>query len=331
MQPLGGKTKNGLTRTKKAGTRGSRKGGWRGSPISLLMSGSWQGRSQKPGARLSRGWLPVSLPFSWRGAAIVFFGAVAAYGLSQGGYVERSINFASRLATNQVSILVTRAGFAVDNVTIEGQVRTKDADIVHALGLDEDTSTLAFNTAAARIRLEKLPLVRRAQVMRLLPSQLHVVLEERQPYAIWQHNSALHLVDQDGTVIELLKDRAGLNLPLVVGEGAGTHARELLDELALWPQVAEKVQAAIRVADRRWNLKLANGLEIRLPEDETARAIRKVAELDKSHKILSGDAVSIDLRLADRVTIRLGDETAKRRDSAYAAPPRKPRAPGRDT
>ena len=295
------------------------------------MSGSWQGRSQKPGARHERGWLAFGLPVLWRGAAIVFFGVVAVYGLSQGGYFERSVRFASKVATNKVSTLVTRAGFAVDKVTIEGQVRTKDAEIVHALGLDKDTSTLAFNTAAARDRLERLPLVRRAQVMRLLPSQLHVVLEERQPYAIWQHKAALHLVDLDGTVIDTLKERGTLNLPLVVGEGAGIHARELLDELSLWPQVADKVEAAVRVANRRWNLKLANGLEIRLPEDGTARAIKKVAELDKTHKILSGDAVFVDLRLADRVTIRLGDEAAKRRDSAYAAPVRKPRGPGRDT
>jgi len=268
------------------------------------------------------------LPVSWRVATFGFIAAATVYGLSEGGYFNRSAQFASK----KVSTLIVRVGFAVDRVTIEGQARTKDSEIVHALGLDEDTSTLGFNTASARARLEKLPLVRRAQVMRLLPSQLHVVLEERVPYAIWQHNTTLRLVDQDGTVIETLKERGALKLPLVVGEGAGTHARELLDELALWPQVGEKVEAAIRVADRRWNLKLLNGLEIRLPEDGTAKAIKKVAELDKTQKILSSDAISVDLRLADRVTIRLGEEAASRRESAFATPvPKRSRRPGQDT
>lgn len=324
MQPLGGKTKKGKGRTGGFWGCGSQSGGTRRSGIALNLSGSfWQGRSQKPGARNSR---PM-LSGSWRVATFGFIAAAAVYGLSEGGYFNRSAQFASKKA----STLIVRAGFAVDRVTIEGQVRTKDAEIIHALGLDEDTSTLGFNTASARARLEKLPLVRRAQVMRLLPSQLHVVLEERVPYAIWQHNAMLRLVDQDGTVIETLKERGSLKLPLVVGAGAATHARELLDELALWPQVGQKVEAAVRVADRRWNLKLVSGMEIRLPEDGSAKAIRKIAELDKSHKILSGDAVSVDMRLADRITIRLGDSTASRRESAFAAPAPKPRLPGRDT
>lgn len=323
MQPLGGKTRKGKDSTGRSRGRGSQSSKSQASGINLLLSGSWQGRSQKPGARHAR-----ALPVSWRVATFGFIAAAAIYGLSEGGYFNRSAQFASK----KVSTLIVRAGFAVDRVTIEGQVRTRDNEIVHALGLDDDTSTLGFNTASARARLEQLPMVRRAQVMRLLPSQLHVVLEERVPYAIWQNNTMLHLVDQDGTAIETLKERGSLKLPLVVGEGAAMHARELLDELALWPQVGKKVEAAIRVADRRWNLKLANGLEIRLPEDGTAKAIKKVAELDQTHKILSGDAISVDLRLADRVTIRLGDEAVSRRESALATPaPTRRRRPGQDT
>lgn len=325
MRPLGGKTRKGQGKQARFWSRNSRSGEGRGSGIFLSMSGRWQGRSQKPGARRFRGWLP------WRTAIAVFFSAAALYGLAEGGYLYRSAEYASKFASKKVSTLVVRAGFAVNRVTIEGQERTRDADIVKALGLDQDTSTLAFDTAAAQERLEKLPLVRSAQVMRLLPSQLHVVLEERVPYAVWQHNGQLRLIDQDGTVIDTLKNRRHPNLPLVVGVGAAVHARELLDELALWPDVKAKVQASVRVADRRWNLKLANGLEIRLPENGTAQALKKISELDKSHQILSGDAILVDLRLADRITIRLSDEVAARRDSAFAEPARKRRGPGQDT
>jgi cell division protein FtsQ len=260
-------------------------------------------------------------------AAGCFICAAAFYGLAVGGYIDRSADF----ATKKMSTLIVRAGFAVNRVTIEGQDRTSNASIVKALGLDRDTSTLAFDTAAAQLRLEKLPMVRSAQVMRLLPSQLHVVLEERVPYAVWQHNSALHLVDQDGTVIETLNGRTHSGFPLIVGEGAAKHARDLLDELAHWPKIKAKVQAAVRVADRRWNLKLQNGLEIRLPEGNTARALKKVDQLDAKHKILSGDAVAVDLRLPDRVTISLSDGSISKRDSAFAGPARKPRSPGQDT
>jgi cell division protein FtsQ len=327
LQPLGGKTRKGRGKTGGFWRRNPRKGGERRSGVLLSLSDRWQGKSQKPGARRLRGWFLPGVPTSWRAAVTCFLGTAAIYGLAEGGYFTRSVKVASK----KVSTLVVRAGFAVSRVTIEGQDRTPDADVVRALGLDQETSTLAFDTAAAQKRLEKLPLVRRAQVMRLLPSQLHVVLEERVPYAVWQHNGKLQLIDHDGAIIETINRRERFGLPLVVGEGAASNARELLDELALWPDVKSKVQAAVRVANRRWNLKLASGLEIRLPENGTSQALSKVSELDKTHQILSGDAASVDLRLADRITIRLNDDAAARRDSAFAVPVRKRMGPEQDT
>lgn len=328
MQPLGGK------RGKRQGTanrfwkRSSQAGKGPLSGIALSMSERWQGRSQVPGRKrlpMRAGWMERT-PRAWRVAAVTFISTAVVYGLSAGGYFGRSADFAAR----KMSTIMVSAGFRVARVTIEGQNRVGNQEIMRALKLDSSVSTLGFETTAAQKRLEKLPLIRRARVMRLLPSQLHVVIEERVPYAIWQHKSALSLVDQDGTVLEKLKDGARPNLPLVVGAGAAENARDLLNELARWPQVKAKVQAAIRVADRRWNLKLANGLEIRLPEENIARALKKVAELDRTQKILSGDAVAVDLRLSDRVTIRLGKEAAPRRDSAFTASPGKIRHPGQD-
>lgn len=327
MQPLGGKKSKRQGQKTRFWNRNSQSGEGFGAGISLSLSESWRGRSQKPGRRRGRGWLGARMPRSWRAAAGCFICAAALYGLAEGGYIDRSATYAAK----KMSTLVVRAGFAVNRVTIEGQDRTSNASIVKALGLDHDTSTLAFDTAAAQDRLEELPMVRSAQVMRLLPSQLHVVLEERVPYAVWQHNSALSLVDQDGMVLKTLKGRTDTGFPLIVGEGAAKHARELLDELAHWPKIKTKVQAAIRVADRRWNLKLQNGLEIRLPEGDASRALSKVDQLDAKHKILSGDAVAVDLRLPDRVTIRLADGSISRRDSVFSAPLRKPGRPGQDT
>lgn len=327
MQPLGGKRHEGKGKRSGFRNRGPKKNGRRRFGIPLSLTHSWRGWSQKPGQRRSRFALPFRFSRPWRIATVSFVCVAGLYGLAVGDYAERSAEF----ATKHISTIIVSAGFAVERVTIEGQKHTSDRDIARALGFDSRTSTLAFNTAAAKDRLEQIPLVRRAQVMRLLPSQLHVVIEERAPYAVWQNKSALHLVDQDGEVLKKLKRRTYADLPLIVGDGAASNARELLDELAHWPQIKSKVQAAVRVADRRWNLKLENGLEIRLPEDDPARALKKVAELDTRHKILSGDAVSVDLRLADRVTIRLAPDAAKRRDSGFTAPKRTDRRPGRET
>ena len=55
---------------------------------------------------------------------------------------------------------------------------------------------LTFDTAAAKSRLEAVPWIRHAQVMRLLPSTLQLVIEEREPYAVWQNQGKTFVVDE---------------------------------------------------------------------------------------------------------------------------------------
>jgi cell division protein FtsQ len=80
--------------------------------------------------------------------------------------------------------------------------------------------------------------------------------------------------------------------------------------------VREQLRAAILVADRRWNLKLTSGLDIRLPEAEVAQALDVLDALERDKKILSRDLTAIDLRLPDRVIVRLSDEAAQAREQA---------------
>lgn len=254
----------------------------------------------------------MRVPGGWRGAACLFLGATALYGIVIGGSVERFGDFLSRKTTS----VVVSAGLGIERLTIQGQNRTSDEDIVRALGLTSHQSMLAFDSVAAQERLEKLPWVKHAQIMRLLPSRLHIVIVEREPFAIWQHNGETRLVDNEGTVIAPtgLVDHPGL--PFVVGVGAAKHARELFDQLAEKPDLKGRVRAAVRVADRRWNLKLDNDVEIRLPEENVAYAIAKVDELDRRHRLLSGDIASLDLRLPGRVTVRMNPHAPGRGDAA---------------
>ena len=116
-----------------------------------------------------------------------------------------------------------------------------------------------------------------------------------------------------------------------MGVGAAEKAQALFDLLAGLPEFKGRVRAAVRVADRRWNLKLANGVEIRLPEENLPHAIAKIGRIEEEHGLLSRDIETIDLRLPGRVTIRLTDDAAARRDSILAHPNPRPKPPGRDT
>jgi cell division protein FtsQ len=163
----------------------------------------------------------------------------------------------------------------------------------------------------AKEKLETLPWVRSAVVERRLPDTLYVRLVERKPLALWQHGGKLELIDHEGAVIPVTRLDRFAKLPLVVGEGAASHAAELLDMLASEPDLASRVTAAVRVGDRRWNLRIDNAIEVLLPADAPASAWAQLARLERSSAILKRDVQTVDVRLPDRLVLRVNPEVPK--------------------
>jgi cell division protein FtsQ len=237
----------------------------------------------------------------WLMVSVVFLAIAVGYGAWIGGQTGR---LADTLATGLTQLAVA-AGFGVEKITVEGQSHATDAEITAALQASPDTLMLAFDTDAAKARLEAVPWIRHAQVMRLLPSTLQVVIEERAPYAIWQHKGKTYVTDAEGVVLAPALREAYPSLPLVVGDGAAKHAKDLFAALAPFGNVTHDMIAALRVGDRRWTLKLASGLEIMLPDDNVGEALTSLEKLDAEKGVLKRDIAAVDLRLLDRITVRL--------------------------
>lgn len=209
------------------------------------------------------------------------------------------------LAEKTVLAAFARAGLSVGEVFVQGRIQTPLEDVARAVAVKRGDNILAFDAAAARARLVALGWVRDATVTRRLPSEIHVVLIERTPVALYQRAGKHALIDGEGAVIT----RRGLDrfakLPLVVGKGARAHAGALIALLASQPALFPKVEAAVRVGDRRWNVRMRNGIEINLPADKAIDAWAKLAELEVKHGIFKRDVSTIDLRLPDRLVVRM--------------------------
>ena len=204
-----------------------------------------------------------------------------------------------------------RLGLAVADVKVEGREATDRDTILAALGAAPGAPILGVSPARAKERLEKLPWVRSAVVERRFPDTLYVRLVERKPLALWQHGGKLDLLDRDGTVIPVGHLDRFVKLPLVVGEHAANHAAKLLDILATEPDLAARVSAAIRVGDRRWNLRIDNAIDVLLPADSPASAWAELANLERSSAILKRDVQVVDVRLPDRLVVRVNPEVPK--------------------
>jgi cell division protein FtsQ len=241
-----------------------------------------------------------------------FFLATLAYGLVIGdraAVIVGAFKDARDAAANA-------AGFRIAAIALAGGRHVSRAEILAGAGVTGSTSLLFLDVEEARQRLKTNPWIADATLLKLYPDRLQIDIKEREPFALWQQNGRVSVVADDGTVLEPYVDPRLNRLPLVVGAGAATRAKDFLALLERYPELREEVRASVLIGERRWNLRLRNGLDIRLPETGAAEALARLSALDRDKKLISRDILWIDLRLPDRVTVELSEGAAAQRAEA---------------
>jgi cell division protein FtsQ len=246
-------------------------------------------------------------------ATLTLLLSAAGLGIVKGGHVER---FATSLGEAR-NALASSAGFRITTVAINGRKQLSQDEVLAIGGVNGHSSLLFLDAASVREKLKANPWISEATVQKLYPDQLRIDIVERSPFALWQRDRRLSVISDDGAVLEPYVSRRFLSLPLVVGKGAETRARDFLALLARYPRVNSVTRAAILVGERRWNLRLRDGLDIRLPENDVADALAALSTLDQEDHLFSRDIVAVDMRLPDRLTVQLSEDAAKAREESF--------------
>ncbi len=245
-------------------------------------------------------------------ACLAFLFGVSAYGVIKGDHIpaiQAAIKDGGDAAANA-------AGMRIATVSLSGQRQVSREEIFAAAGVTDRSSLMFLDVADARARLEAIPWIAEATVRKLYPDRLQITITEREAFALWQQQGKVNVIAADGTVLGTKVEPRFALLPFVVGNGAAARARDFLAVLDRFPSIRDSVRASILVADRRWNLRLKNGIDVRLPDTDMERALETLARFDRDKNLLSRDIVAIDLRLPDRLTVRLSDAAAQAREEA---------------
>jgi cell division protein FtsQ len=256
-------------------------------------------------------------------ATLLLLLATAVYGVLRGDHIAAMMTTLKQGPDAAARIL----GFGIQSVSIVGRRNLSEQEILISAGVSESNSLLFFDVDEARGRLKGNPWVAEAAVRKFYPDRLQIEIEERDAFAIWQRGGKLSIVAADGAVLSPYSRRFAA-LPLVVGTGAEVKAKEFLATLGKFPSLRDQVRAAILIAERRWNLRLKNGIDVRLPELELEKSLERLVELDRDKRLLSRDITAVDLRLPDRVGVRLSEAAAQGREEALK--PKKPKRKGSD-
>jgi cell division protein FtsQ len=198
--------------------------------------------------------------------------------------------------------LAAMVGLGIEQVSVVGHRFTPDGDIFDALRLSEARSIVGFDSHAAQQRIEALPWVASANIARILPDRLEVVITERVAAAVWQQDGKAHLIDRSGRILGVVGNDAIPDLPRIAGRGAPAQWATLLEVLEQQPQILKRLEIAERIGERRWTLRLAGAVGILLPEAGERSALELLTKLELLQRAAPG--TEIDLRVAHRILVR---------------------------
>lgn len=243
-------------------------------------------------------------------ATVLILLGSAGFGIVKGGHVEEL----TQALSDTRNALANSAGFRITTVGINGRKQLSQDEVLAIGGVNGRSSLLFLDADAVRDKLKANPWIGEATVLKLYPGRLQIDIVERSAFALWQQDGHLSVIADDGAVLEPYVTRRFTSLPLVVGKGAETRARDFLALLDRYPQVRAVTKAVIFVGERRWNLRLKDGLDVRLPENDVGNALAALSKIDKEDKLFSRDIIAVDMRLSDRLIVQLSDDAAKARE-----------------
>ena len=181
-----------------------------GRPVDVATRAAFIGRQRGRGRRLRRLRRPIRLAGAVVGAALVLLALAVTV-------------FAAARTLRTTSLL------AVSDIVVVGARRVPEAAVRAAARIEPGANLLALDVAPLVDRVEALPGVHRARLVRHLPNRLVIWLEERAPYALVNVGSAggeagLVWIDAEG--FRVGPERRGTTPPLPILTGVEPPAAD---------------------------------------------------------------------------------------------------------
>ena len=200
--------------------------------------------------------------------------------------------------------ITTGMGLSLKRVHITGASPEATPAVQRALGVYSGQAIIGLDLKAVRARVQRVGWVKEARIVRQLPDTLIVEVIEHDRLAVWQTGGKAFVIDGSGKVIEGADAGRYPGLPLIVGAGADQAASEVLPLLAERPHLMGRIDALVRVDERRWDLRLKDGSLIQLPATQQEAALIQLDALDQRERLLELGFARIDLRTPEAVAVR---------------------------
>jgi cell division protein FtsQ len=273
-------------------------------------------------------WLPFSDEMLHRLMMVMIIAVVAALAVA-----AAEMAGVAAMAEQHLARFSGDVGFRVKRVDLRGVNHMNELAVYEKVLGQTDQVMSRVDLAALRQDLLTLPWVKDARVSRQLPDALVVDIVERNPHAVLKDRGHFVLIDETGHPLEGVPASRAKTMLVLSGAGVEGQVGALEKLLDAAPALKGQVAEAEWVGNRRWNLTFRTGQVLALPEgdDEGAAALLSFARMDGVDRLLGGKVAAFDMRVPDRIYLRVpGHADAIAAQARAAAVARATKAAGAD-
>ena len=213
--------------------------------------------------------------------------------------------------------VATSPRFAVAAVDVRGASRVPVTRILAAAAIAPGDNLWTIDSRAVIGRLEAMPEIRRADLVRELPNRVTIVVEERRPFTL-VHAGRLHWMDEDGRVLGEEARAVAPEVPVISGltedelasmrTSPGPKARAAIALIRALLRSGSALTAEISEIDMSRAegpvLYTVDGVEVRLGAEEWDERLARLEGV--LAQVATQDVNGVDLRFKDQVVLNRG-------------------------
>jgi cell division protein FtsQ len=211
--------------------------------------------------------------------------------------------------------MLTTPRFAVVAVDVRGASRVPPTRVLEVAGIAHGTNLWRIDPERVRARLEALPEIRRADVVRELPNRVSIVVEERRPFTL-VHAARLHWLDEDGRLLGEESHAVATEVPVISGLSEdelatmrttpGPRARAAIALIRALLRTGSTLAGEISEIDMSRPegpvLYTVDGVEVRLGSEEWEERLARLEGV--LAQVATEDVHGVDLRFRDQVVLK---------------------------
>lgn len=209
--------------------------------------------------------------------------------------------------TGLVEKIQSREAFQVKMMTIEGASPAVDKALRGMLPIDLPASSFDLDLVNLRLQVLQLDAVKDIELRVKPGGVLSAVVTERVPAMLWRNARGIDMLDAKGHRVAGVTSReVRPDLPLIAGVGADQAAEEAMALIDAAGPILPRVRGLVRRGERRWDLVLDEGQEIKLPTEGAVTALGAAIAMHRAQDLLGRDIRVVDLRNPSRPVLQLG-------------------------